>query len=252
MSQILIEKDERSLLVGTVNQLIVYPVKSFAGRRVDRAFVGPHGIEGDRRCGFQRVSQNGRPKWLSARRCPQLLLYKTDAAVDDPHSQRIIVTTPDGQVLDVASEALREDVSRRVGEQVELVELENGCHDTVEVSLMTTGSLRTISSRIGQDVDSRRFRVNIVVNAYRDDPFPEDAWVGGSLLIGSNDRPARLRARERDSVCTMLNLDPDTAAKDPQVLDAILEERRKAVGIYAAVESRGVIAVGNEVRLLKG
>ena len=50
--------------MGIVSDLWRFPVKSFGGERLRRAFVGPFGVLGDRR--FAVVDEDGRG--LSARR----------------------------------------------------------------------------------------------------------------------------------------------------------------------------------------
>ena len=53
-----------------------YPVKSFGGERVRRAFVGPFGLLGDRR--FAVVDESGEP--VSARRSHALLGFRATYA----------------------------------------------------------------------------------------------------------------------------------------------------------------------------
>lgn len=62
--------------LGRVCEIVRYPVKSMAGVAADSAFLGWHGLEGDRRFAFRRMGDDSGFPWLSASRLPQLLLYQ--------------------------------------------------------------------------------------------------------------------------------------------------------------------------------
>jgi uncharacterized protein YcbX len=62
--------------VGFVRQLFRYPVKSMAGEALERAEIGWHGVEGDRRFAFRRVDNTSGFPWLTAGRLPELLRYR--------------------------------------------------------------------------------------------------------------------------------------------------------------------------------
>ena len=46
------------------------------------------------------------------------------------------------------------------------------------------------------------------------EPFCEDEWLGGTLVFGDNDAAPAVRVTLRDERCVMINLDPETAARD--------------------------------------
>jgi hypothetical protein len=85
--------------IGRVRSLFRYPVKSMAGVYLERASLGWHGIEGDRRFAFRRVSERGGMPWLTASRFPRLVLYRPfGSAAEDP-SLPTHVRTPEGREL---------------------------------------------------------------------------------------------------------------------------------------------------------
>jgi len=51
----------------------------------------------------------------------------------------------------------------------------------------------------------------------------------------------------RDERCSMVNLDPDSAASNPEMLKAIVRVRDNKAGVYATVTRRGRLSVGQPV-----
>src|SRR6185312_1671951 len=62
--------------LGRISAIFRYPVKSMAGESLDVARLGWHGLEGDRRFAFRRLTDKSEFPWLSASKLPELLLYK--------------------------------------------------------------------------------------------------------------------------------------------------------------------------------
>ncbi len=112
--------------IGQIKSIFRYPVKSMAGVQLDRAMLGWHGLNGDRRFGFRRLADQSGFPWLTASRVPELLLYKPfgEAAVD--HDRPTHVRTPDGLELALNSEELSDEISRRHGNPVQLMQLKHG------------------------------------------------------------------------------------------------------------------------------
>ena len=63
-------------LIGHIRELVRYPIKSMAGTPAESAFLGWHGLNGDRRFAFRRIGDQSGFPWLSASRLPELLLYR--------------------------------------------------------------------------------------------------------------------------------------------------------------------------------
>lgn len=102
--------------IGHVSELVRYPVKSMAGTPVESAFLGWHGLTGDRRFAFRRLGDDGDFPWLIASRVPELVLYHRfglDQGADDPLPTH--VRTPGGRRLEVRSAALRDEIADRFG-----------------------------------------------------------------------------------------------------------------------------------------
>jgi len=112
-------------IVGHVEAIFRYPVKSMRGERLDAAELGWHGLEGDRRLGFRKVGDRGGFPWLSAGRVPELVLYQPCLPSH--------VRTPSGADLPVFGEELAAEVGRRFGAPVEMMQFRNGIFDEANV-----------------------------------------------------------------------------------------------------------------------
>ena len=63
-----------------------------------------------------------------------------------------------------------------------------------------------------------------------------------------NDAPA-IAVTMRDARCSMLNLDPDSATPNPEVLKAVVATNQNNAGIYGTVTRVGRLSVGQIVVL---
>ena len=243
--------------VGRICEIVKYPVKSMAGTRTESAFLGWHGLEGDRRFAFRRLGDDGSFPWLSASRLPELLLYQP-LALDEPGGESLPthVRTPHGLQLELRSAELNAEISQRCGSNVELMNLKHGIFDEATISVISLATMAGIGREAGLELDRRRFRANIVVDTERTEPFLEDEWVGGTLVFGSEPRgvgaagePA-VNVTMPDLRCVMINLDPDTAEKDARVMKTVVRLNQNNAGVYATVVRTGQLRVGDRVSLM--
>jgi hypothetical protein len=61
------------LVIGQVEGIFRYPVKSMAGEPLETATLGWHGLDGDRRLAFRRLDDRSGFPWLTAGRLPDLV-----------------------------------------------------------------------------------------------------------------------------------------------------------------------------------
>ena len=220
-----------------------FPVKSFGGERVRRAFVGPFGLLGDRR--YAVVDDVGEP--LSARRAHALLGFRATYAEHEA-AEDVQVATPEGWELGWDDPALAAELGVALGREVRLARSAVGAHDAAPIHLLSTGSLAGVSDWIdGEEVDRRRFRANLIVEMNDARPFAEAAWVGASITIG-DDGPV-LRVVSPTERCAVTTFDPDTLARDNRILAGLARETENLFGVYAAVARSGWVEVGAPVRL---
>ena len=227
--------------VGHVVGLWRYPVKSMAAEGLAAAEVSWHGLEGDRRWAFVRdgVPQSGFP-WLTLRDRRDMGRYQpslTDPA--RPDTCATVVRTPEGVELDVTDPVLAAELAP--GARV--IRQGRGVFDTFPLSLITTRTIASLGESTGMALDVQRFRPNLLVEAHRNEPFPEDAWVGRVLRVGS----LRLRVDKRDGRCVVITIDPITTERSPAVLQAVADEREGCLGVYGSTVEPGRVALGDAV-----
>lgn len=136
--------------LGKISAIYRYPVKSMAGELLDVAKLGWHGIEGDRRFALRRLNDKSNFPWLTASKLPELILYKPfrlGGNYDELPPTH--VRTPDGKELELQSDELREEISRRFGSDVELMNLKAGVFDEASMSVITSSTVQCIEPRIG-------------------------------------------------------------------------------------------------------
>jgi uncharacterized protein YcbX len=235
--------------IGHVHELVRYPVKSMAGIATDSAFLGWHGLLGDRRFAFRRLNDKTGFPWLSASRLPELLLYQP-LGLDGNTEAPAQVRTPEGLELAIGSAELQDSVSEKFGSAVELMKLKHGIFDEASVSVINLATISAIGREVGADLDTRRFRANILIVSNSTEPFLEDSWIGGRLIFGDNEAGPIVSLTMPDLRCVMINLDPDTAAPDPRIMKAAIRLNENNAGAYGTVARTGQITVGQSVSLI--
>ena len=130
-----------------------------------------------------------------------------------------------------------------------MTQLNHGIFDEASISVSAFDTVREIGRLAGRSLDVRRFRPNVVVRSLRSIPFQENEWVGGVLSFGEGDDAPAITVTTRDVRCSMVNLDPDSASRAPEVLKAVVRANHNHAGIYGAVTRIGRLAVGQTVIL---
>jgi uncharacterized protein YcbX len=259
-------------VVGKVDSIWRYPVKSMRGEELDEAFAGFSGIYGDRLFAFR---SSGSPKgfpYFTAREQRRLLQYRPrfrypDKATQpinlaeaesmganpvsaDPSELMIDVETPDGRTLPVDDPTLitmlRADIDQK--HQLTLMRSERAMTDCRPVSIFSLQSAQQLSNETGKPIDKRRFRANVYVDLTSGGGFAENDFVGRSLRIGSK---VVVRILERDARCVMITLDPDTSEKTPEILKKVAQAHEGMAGVYGAVIVEGMLHKGDSVELLE-
>jgi uncharacterized protein YcbX len=185
-----------------------------------------------------------------------LLLYKPFGLDANSAELPTHVRTPDGKELELRSAELRQEISRRYGGEVELMNLKQGIFDETCISVISLGTVHSVARESGRGVDLcdlRRFRPNIVIETNSGEPFAEDKWVGHTLVFADGNsgaaRWAAIGVTMKDERCVMVNLDPDTAARDSAVMKTVVRLNDNYAGVYGTVVGAGELRVGQVVSL---
>ena len=259
-------------VIGKVNSLWRYPVKSMRGEELEQAFVGFSGVYGDRLYAFKSAASPAGFPYLTGREQRQMLRYRpsfshSDKAAQpinlaqaeglgpgltplyaDPADFVVEVETPSGEVLAVDDPALVRALREGIGAEhhLTLLRSDRSMTDCRPVSLFAVQTAQQIGEELGIEIDKRRFRANIYIDLESAKGFGEDGFVGRTLRIGPK---AVISILERDPRCAMITLDPDTAESDPKVLRAVAQGHENSAGVYGAVLVEGMIELGDEIEL---
>jgi hypothetical protein len=120
--------------------------------------------------------------------------------------------------------------------------------DAFPLVLLSQASLHEMEKKApGSRFDVRRFRPNLVASGTgASTPFPERGWCGQRLQIGA----ATLSVTAECPRCVMVTHGFEDLPKDPRVMRSLVKEAGGNLGVYAAVETPGRVAVGDSIRLL--
>ena len=260
-------------IVGTVESLWRYPVKSMGGEILTESFVGFSGIYGDRCYAFRNSGARKGFPYLNANVQQQMLLYRpqfrhperaakppnlTEAtsiapgvtpANAEPEDLLLDVLTPSGAVVALDDPALIEMLGEglRGENQLTLVRSDRALTDCRPVSLISLQTVQQIGEELGRTVDKRRFRSNVYLDLASKRGFAEEELVGRKLRLGSK---AVVAVLERDPRCKMISLDPDTGEHDPEVLRQVAQAHEAFAGVYCAVLVEGVLSPGDPVEVV--
>jgi uncharacterized protein len=260
-------------VIGTVESLWRYPVKSMRGEELDEIFAGYAGVYGDRLFAFKSAASPAGFPYFTGREQRQMLLYKPrfrDAGkaarpinqaeaeslaigvtplFADAAELLIDVETPTGETLSLDSPSLIEMLRSGIDQKHELALLrcDRPLTDCRPISIFSVQTVRKLGQEAGIDLDKRRFRANIYLDLKSTVGFAEDEFVGKSLRIGPR---SVIRVLERDSRCMMITLDPDTAEKTPAVLKQVAQAHDGKAGVYGAVLIEGIVRKGDPVEVL--
>jgi len=233
-------------VIGKVDSLWRYPVKSMRGEEMEEMFAGYPGVYGDRLFAFESsASPKGFP-FFTGRDQRQMIRYrarfrnpeKAARPVNWSEAQKLSpnlnpisadaselmvdVETPDGKTFAIDDPALIDDLRLHIAGNHELTLLrsEKAITDCRPLSIFAVQTAKRLGEETGVAVDKRRFRANVYVDLPSSDGFAEDEFVGRSLRIGAKVTVAVL---QRDGRCMMVTLDPDTAEKTPAILKTIAQ-----------------------------
>jgi len=252
-----------------VEALYVHPIKSCAALPVREARVTARGLEHDRRW----MVTNDEGEFLTQRTLPEMALIhvtidgeRFTVRRDGQPPLFLPFVHDDGARLDVEvwgdrMQAVRHEhgsdwFSRVLGGRVQLVCMPDDVRRDVDRDYARDGDIvsfadgfpvlvvtRVSLAALGDGVDVRRFRPNIVVAGAA--AWAEDEW--RALDVGA----LTLRTPKPCARCTIPGVDPDSAAITKEPLRTLAKLRTRdnqaLFGINAIPDGEGVIRVGDPV-----
>lgn len=259
-------------IIGKVDSLWRYPVKSMRGEELEEMFAGFSGVYGDRLYAFRSSASSKGFPYFTAREQQKLLQYRPrfrfpDKAARpinlaeaesmganplsaDPSELMVDVETPDGETLGIDDSALiellRTDIDPK--HQLTLMRSERAMTDCRPFSMFSLQSANQLSTETGMPIDKRRFRANVYIDLQSDEAFAENGFVGRSVRIGAK---AVVAILERDPRCAMITMHPDTGERSPAILKKLAQAHDGNAGVYGAVLVEGMLHRGDAVELLE-
>jgi uncharacterized protein len=237
--------------LGEIREINRYPVKSFAGERLEECRLEKHGLFGDRCYAFVDETLEGWKSFITARKVPQMLTYRASvtSASESDDLPEVGIEGPDGRRF-AWDEKLRSEIQQHFDKTISMRSYPTSEHDLLAVDaagvlLITDASLRELEANWGKNVDPRRFRANLVV-VLDDEAMPEGEWIGRRLAVGSSE----LRVDEFCERCVMITYEPDSLDRDPSLLRTVHVRMNTKFGVYAAVTKPGRVRLGDPVVLL--
>jgi len=260
-------------VVGRLESVWRYPVKSMPGESLPEAYVSFAGVLGDR---LYAVHHAGAPKafpFITARSRKEMLRFRpkfrrpeltrvpdnlTDAETRGPgltplfpssEDLALEIEAPNGQTLSASDPALPGLIG---GDQLKASDLtiirsDRAMTDCRPLSLLATQTIDGIGRAVGLTLDKRRFRENLYVDLNSGESFAEDAFVGRQLRIGPK---LTVHILERDIRCRMISIDPETLDENAEILRHVAKNHDGTAGVYAAVLVEGLVRPGDDIVLL--
>jgi uncharacterized protein YcbX len=260
-------------IVGTVESVWRYPVKSMRGEELPEAFVGFGGVYGDRVFAFRSSAAPKAFPYLTGReqqdmlRCQPMFRHPDQMAKPpnlaeaealgpgvtpvhpDADGLMVDVRMPGGETLAIDDPRLPAALREGMREELALTLLRSNLAmtDCRPISLFSMQTVGQLSREVGADLDKRRFRANVYMNLGSGRPFEEDEFVGRTLRVG---KKAVIAVLDRDPRCKMITLDPETGEANPEVIRQLAHNHETKAGVYAAVLVEGTITAGDEIVLV--
>ncbi|MGW6915987.1 MOSC domain-containing protein [Kitasatospora sp. NPDC054939] len=232
-------------IIGVIEQLWRYPVKSTGGEQLDSVEVEVRGLAGDRLYAV-RDSAGKLGSGKNTRRFRRMdgllrLSSRLGRRLDGPE-----LFDPLGRAVADPTAFLRAYLQRP---DVELAREDAVSHfDQLPVSVLTTATLDWVREAAPSAVvDVRRFRPNVLLRTPPGTPpFTEDGWFGREGHSPSGIRLAFRRASER---CAMTTAPQPGLPHAPEILKAVVHAHDGFLDALAEVSAPGRLTVGDELTL---
>jgi uncharacterized protein YcbX len=273
-------------LVGEVEELWRYPVKSMMGEQLTTAEVTENGLLGDRAYALRDTSDGKIATAKNPRKWPNLFDYEaalTGAATGGEKPPPARITLPDGTTISTEQPDAARILSAALKREVRLEKVERAAtatsnletseeywldmeglehrdtvtdfnlpegtfFDTATVHILTTATLQRLHELYPEGRFAvPRFRPNVVVSSTDGAAgFVETAWLGRIVAIGES---VRLKIDLNCARCVMTTLAQGDLPKDLGILRTAAQHNQVNVGVYASVLQGGKIRRGDSIRL---
>lgn len=256
----------------TVTQLFTHPIKGLTPKMIDRAVLeADFGIRGDRAFALMftdAIEEPGRlVPWMSKKHFAVQNDWPDLAALDcryHPDNHCLMVRKNGEEVLIANIQTERDRIDRFFTDYLAgLTPTESARHPhpspvklvgdptgntrypdrhPVHISLVSQATLDAIAEAVGDDINVRRFRPNIVIDGVS--PWEEFEWVGREISIGA----AKLTISALIGRCLNIEVNPDTGERDLPLFSLLQKHfGHGKTGVVAKVYTTGTVEIGDLV-----
>jgi len=250
-------------MIGKIESVWRYPVKSMRGEAMKEVFVGYSGLIGDRVYAIHSDAKAARFPWFTARNHADLLRYTArfrdheatigpanpEAAhpnLPETEAFTVDVETPDGLIAPL-DDLFVASLPPKGSETLSLRYSPRNFVDVTPISLLSKQTVAQLSQEVSAPLDAGRFRANFNVDWTDTEGFFEDTLVGKRLRIGTE---VEIALTERDARCKMITLDPGTAEAMPELLKHVLADHGGCVGVYGSVVREGFVRPDDPIEVI--
>lgn len=208
--------EDNGVQIGTLAGIWRYPVKSLAAETLTNANISYHGVEGDRLSALFAGAGHARAG-------------KTYEGI---HDDRLHVWRRAGDAIADAG-ARGVTLAERSGE--------GPYHYSLPISLIFDRWIAEVEAVVGEALDPRRWRPNLLVRASGGFQKCERDLIGETLHVGA----AALRVVKPIKRCMVPTYDLDGGASTPEIQTYVVRERANVMGVYCEVVAEGPVSVGD-------
>lgn len=250
-------------MIGRIQSVWRYPVKSMRGEAIDKVFVGYSGLIGDRVYALHSDQRAARFPWFTARNHPELIRHiarfrQAEATISpanpeashpnlpEDHLFDIDIETPNG-IIAPLDDLYVASLPTKDGETLSLRYSPRNFVDVTPISLISHQTVEQLGTEVGASLNAERFRANFNVDWIDEGGFFEDTLVGKRLRIGEQ---VEIALTDRDPRCKMITLDPNTGDAMPDLLKHVLEHHEGCAGVYGSVVREGFVQPDDKIEVL--
>lgn len=228
-------------MTGQILELWRYPVKSLKGEKCSHLQIEKHGVLRDRIYAFKDKTKNNSFPWFTIRQCSEMLQF-TPYLNDQGELAQIL--SPSGEIHKVSDPQFISSLEKLWGGTFELVHNPKNILDDGPVSLLSSQTVSLLEQQLNQKVDFMRFRPNLLVK-WNEATSLEENLVGKKIRMGE----VVLKVESRDPRCVVVNVDPSTSQKNPEILKNVAKSFGGNFGVYLSVLKTGKVNVGDKVEV---
>lgn len=232
-----------SEILGNVQTLWRYPVKSMLGESCNSLVINRRGVVGDRLFAIR----NTKGKFGSGKNTRRFRHIDGLLALQSSYKENVpVVEFSDGQIVRGDEPNIHTVLSQTLEQPVTLAKENRISHfDDSPIHIITTASLRWLKKALpDSQIDETRFRANLVLDVIGD-TLVEHQWVGKEIQVGE----VKLKVTKLCERCVMTSSQQKKLPPDPQIFQHIIHQSNLMFGVYARVVNSGVVSLNDKVRV---